>query len=290
MEILDLIKNVPIIKFGYKSSEIYSLLEQFNITWSIKIKPVYWMIKSAIESGHLTKDKIILEASSWNTAIWLAYLSSFFGYRTILVIPKSTAEFKKNIIKFYGWELIETDGNTDDSIKYRDEVYAKNKDKYFLIDQFNNFWNFESHYHITGPYIYEKLGKIDFFAAGLWTSWTILWAWMYLKEKIPNLKIIAINPIWKLEWLRNYKESPVKWAFYEKYNYIIDEVVDVSFGNDSIKWIQDYLESGYFVWPSSWAILSWTKNFLKDKKWLKWAVIAPDWWNFYAKDLIQYIK
>jgi cysteine synthase len=112
----------------------------------------------------------LLEASSGNTAIALAYLGSLFAMHVQIILPKTTAHCKRRLIQSYGAEIIEIDGTTDVGIRLRDEMYAKNPEKYFLPDQFSNYANMRAHYHLTGPYIAEKLGKIDFFVAGLGTS------------------------------------------------------------------------------------------------------------------------
>jgi cysteine synthase len=97
-----LLKTVPITKVNQiEDNEVYTLLEKFNMCGSIKVKPVYWIIKKALESGELTKDKVVLEASSGNTAISIAYLSNLFDLKVNLIVPASTASCKKKLIKSY---------------------------------------------------------------------------------------------------------------------------------------------------------------------------------------------
>jgi len=256
---------------------------------SIKVKTVYWILKKAIERWKLDKSKIILEASSGNTAISLSYLASAMWYKVKLVIPKSTASCKKKLIKSYWAELIEVEWVTDDSIDYKNKLYNENPDKYFLTDQFNNYDNMDAHYNLTWPHIDSILWKLDFFVAGMWTTGTLLWTAKYLKEKNPNIKIIWINPKNKVEGIKDYSIVRNIWDFYKEYSYLIDEIIDVSFEEDAISWINDYLKEGYFNWISSWAMLSWVKKYLKWKKWLKWLVIAPDWWDYYFSEIFDYI-
>lgn len=290
LNIEKLLMEVPITKINQiTNNEVYSVLEKFNIWGSIKVKPVYWILKKAIESRELTRDKIVLEASSGNTAISLAYLSNIFDLKVQLVVPISTATCKKKLIKSYWADLIEVEWVTDDAIEYRDKLYRENPEKYFLADQFNNIANLESHYYLTWPHIEKRIWKIDFFVAWLGTTGTLLWTAKYLKEKFPDIKIIAINPLDKVEWIKNYKIVRNIWKFYKEYNYLIDEIIDVSFEDDSIPWINDYLSEWYFNWISSWAILSWTKRYLNWKSWLKWVIIAPDWWDYYFWEIFKHL-
>lgn len=290
LDIEKLLIEVPITKINHiKDNEVYTLLEKFNMCWSVKVKTVYWIIKKAIEEKKLDKAKIILEASSWNTAISLAYLSNLFELKVQLVIPENTASCKKKLIKSYWAELIEVTWATDDAIDYRNKLYNENPSLYFLPDQFGNIDNLNAHYNLTWPHIERKLGEIDFFVAWLWTAWTLLWTAKYLKEKYPKIKIIWINPLDKIEWIKNYNNIRNIWQFYKDYKYLIDEIIDVNFEQDAIPWVNDYIWEWYFNWISSWAILSWTKKFLNWKKWLKWVIIAPDWWDYYFAELMKYI-
>ncbi len=290
LNIEKLLKTVPITQIQHiTDNEVYTLLEKFNMCGSIKVKPVYWILKNALTSGKLTKDKIVLEASSWNTAISLAYLSNLFDLEVHLLVPKSTASCKKKLIASYWAKLIEVEGTTDECIDLRDKMYKENTRKYFLTDQFNNEDNMEAHYNLTGPHIWEKLWKIDFFVAGLWTTGTLLWTAKYLKEKNPNIQIIAINPLDKVEGIKNYKTVRNIGQFYKDHKYLIDEVIDVTFEKDSIPWINDYITEWYFNGISSGALLSGTKTYLKWKKGLKWVVISPDWGDYYFSELFHHI-
>jgi len=285
-----LLKTVPVTRINQiVDNEVYTLLEKFNMCGSIKVKPVYWIMKKAIESGELTKDKIVLEASSWNTAISIAYLANLFDFKVNLIVPASTASCKKKLIKSYWAELIELDGVTDDCIELRDRMFEENKEKYFLTDQFNNENNMEAHYNLTWPHIVEKLWKIDFFVAWLGTTWTLLWTAKYLKEKFPDIKIIAINPLNKVEGIKDYNKVRNIWKFYKDYKYLIDEVINVTFEEDVVPGVNDFIKEWYFNGISSWALLSWVKRYLKWKKWLKWVTISPDWWDYYFAELYKHI-
>lgn len=288
-KIENMIMNMPLIKLGICwLNEVYSLLEKFNITWSVKVKTVYWILKDAIEKWQLSSGKIVLEASSGNTAIALAYFGNMMNFQVSIILPTTTAPCKKQLIRSFGADIIEVEWITDDCINLRDKMFAENPDLYYLPDQFKNYANMWAHYNLTWPYIQQKLWKIDFWCAGLGTSWTLLWTAKYLKEQNPNIKVIWINPIEKVEWLRNFKTSTTNIPFYKEYNYLIDEVVDVTFA-DSMKWVNAYLQEWYFVWISSWAIIWWLKQYLLKYEGLKWVVIAPDGGDYYFDTLIKNI-
>jgi cysteine synthase len=147
----------------------------------------------------------------------------------------------------------------------------------------------EAHYNLTWPHIIEKVWKIDFFVAWLWTTGTLLWTAKYLKEIYPDIKIIAINPLDKVEWIKDYNKVKNIWQFYKDYKYLIDEVINVTFKEDAIPWVNDYIEEWYFNGISSWAMLSWMKKFLVGKSGLKGVVISPDWWDYYFSELFHKI-
>jgi cysteine synthase len=285
-----IIKTVPLVKLKnlFFENEVYVLLEKYNLTWSIKIKTTYWMIKTAINKWLLNKNKIILEASSWNTAISLAFLWKIYWFNVKIILPKSTASCKKKLIRSYWAEVIEINWTTDDCIKYRDNLATKNPNKYFIPNQYSNYANPDAHYNLTWPYIYENLDKIDFFVAWLGTSWTIIGTAKYLKEKNPNIKIVAVNPVERIEGLRNFKNTNIKIPFWVENKHLIDYIIDVNF-SETINWIKDMLKEGYFVGISSGAIYWWTKEFLKNKKWLKGVFIAPDWGDYYIDTLMKYL-
>lgn len=283
-----LLQTVPIAQIKHvEDNVLYTMLEKFNLCGSVKVKPVYWMIKKAIENGNLSEGKTIFEASSGNTAISLAYLGGIFGFPVTLIVPSNTGSCKKKLMTSYGAELIEVDGNTDDCIDLRNSMTEKEPTKYFVPDQFNNSDNMEAHYHLTAPYIINKLGKIDFFVAGLGTTGTLLGTGKYFKEHFPETKIIAINPVDRVEGIKNYHVVRNIGQFYKDYKHLIDEVIDVTFAEDVVPGINDYLSEGYFVGVSSGAILSGAKRFLKGKKGLTGVIIAPDGGDYYFSEIFS---
>ncbi|MDD3303231.1 MAG: pyridoxal-phosphate dependent enzyme, partial [Candidatus Gracilibacteria bacterium] len=200
-----------------------------------------------------------------------------------------TAPCKKKLIKSYGAELIEVPGATDDAIDYRNKLHKENPGKYFLPNQFDNYDNLDAHYNLTGPHIDKKIGKLDFFVAGLGTTGTLLGTAKYLKEKNPYIKIIGINPLNKIEGIKNYNIIRNIGQFYKDYKYLIDYVIDVNYEDDAIPGVNDYIGEGYFNGISSGAILSGTKKYLNGKTGLRGAIIAPDGGDYYFAELMKYI-
>ena len=283
-----LLQTVPIAQVTHiTDNTIYTLLEKFNLCGSIKVKPVYWMLKKACESERLAKGQEILEASSGNTAIALSYMAGIFGFPVNLIVPSETGSCKKKLMRSYGANLIEVDGVTDDCIDLRDEMARKSPEKFFVPDQFNNEDNMDAHYNLTAPYIIDKLGEIDFFLAGLGTTGTLLGTGKYLKEHFPNIKIIGVNPLDRVEGIKNYNTVRNIGQFYKDYNYLIDEIINVTFDDDVVSGINDYLSEGYFNGISSGAILSGAKKYLADKEGLTGVIVAPDGGDYYFSEVFN---
>jgi len=281
-----LLQTVPIAQIRrFKDNKVYALLEKFNLCGSIKVKPVYWMLKKALERGTLREGQKILEASSGNTAIALSYMGGIFGFTVTLIVPTATGSCKKKLMRSYGAELIEVDGVTDDCIDLRNSMVETHPGKYFVPDQFNNSDNMDAHYHLTAPYIVEKLGRIDFFIAGLGTAGTLLGTGKYLKERFPETKIIGINPLDRVEGIKNYNCVRNIGRFYEENKQLIDEIINVRFDEDVPRGLNDYLSEGYFMGISSGAILSGANKYLAGKSGLSGVIVAPDGGDYYFSEI-----
>jgi len=284
--IKQLLKSVPLLQIkSFENNEVYSLLEKYNVGGSVKIKTVYRMIKTALEGEKLDSKKTLLEASSGNTAIAMAYLWNLRNLKVKIVLPNTVSEVKKNLITSYGANIVEIEWGTDDAIEYRNKLAKKDPGKYFLLDQFGNYANMDAHYNLTGPYLYEKLGKLDFFVAGLGTAGTALWTGKYLKEKNPDMILVGVNPKGKIEGLRDFETSDVHIPFYEENKHLLDVVINMTYEDSVEAGVKTYLQEWHFVGLSSGAILTATKEFLKWKSGLTWAIIAPDGGDFYLDRL-----
>ena len=198
----DLIGNTPLYaadKFAAKSgaqAQILAKLEYFNPAGSVKDRVANAMITKAEESGALKPGATIIEPTSGNTGIGLAAVAAAKGYRIILTMPETMSVERRNMLKAYGAELVLTDGSKGMSgaIAKADELAAVFENS-FIPGQFVNPANPAAHYASTGPELWSQTdGKIDIFVAGVGTGGTITGVGSYLKERNPNVKIVAVEP------------------------------------------------------------------------------------------------
>ena len=179
--------------------KILAKLEGLNLggSGSIKDRIAKYMIEKAEESGQLTRDKIIIEATSGNTGIALAWLGRMKGYRVTIVMPDNMSMERRQLLKVFGAELILTDGalGVTGAIDTVNELAAKDK-KYYKSDQFANPANPLAHYETTGLEILEDFPyeRIDVLIVGIGTGGTIVGITQRLKEKYPNIKVIGVEP------------------------------------------------------------------------------------------------
>jgi cysteine synthase B len=223
--IFDAIGNTPLIRLktleASNNVKIFAKLEGNNPGGSIKDRPAYYMIKKAEESGELTPDKVIIEPTSGNTGIAIAMIGAVRGYKVKLYMPDSVSMERQLILKAYGAEIVLTPGKeaTDGAIRRAHKLVDAEPGKYFMPNQFDNPNNPLSHYETTGPEIFRQTGgRIDAFVAAMGTSGTLLGTGAYLREKIPGVKIVGIEPTIgnKLQGLKNMKESIVPRVYDEK--------------------------------------------------------------------------
>lgn len=171
-------------------------LEFFNPAGSVKDRVAKTMIDEAEKKGLINKNSVIIEPTSGNTGIGLCMIAAARGYRIIIVMPETMSEERKLLMKAYGAELVLTDGKLGmaGAIKKAEEL-ANEIDSAFIPGQFINPDNPKAHYETTGPEIYEDTdGKTDIFVAGVGTGGTITGTGKYLKEKIEDIKIVAVEP------------------------------------------------------------------------------------------------
>lgn len=182
-------------KLGLKA-HILAKLEYFNPAGSVKDRVAKAMIDEAEKSGQLKKSSVIIEPTSGNTGIGLAAVTAARGYRLIIVMPDTMSVERRQLMKAYGAELVLSDGSKGmkGAIDKANELAASIENS-FIPGQFTNPANPKAHYDTTGPEIFEDTdGGVDFFVAGVGTGGTVTGVGRYLREKKPDVKIVAVEP------------------------------------------------------------------------------------------------
>lgn len=200
--ILDLVGKTPLVelkrieeKEGLQA-KLIAKVESFNPAGSVKDRIAKAMIEDAEAKGLLKEGSVIIEPTSGNTGIGLAAAATVKGYRMILTMPETMSVERRNIVKAYGAEVVLTDGTKGmkGAIEKADEL-AKEIPNSFIAGQFVNTANPATHKKTTGPEIWEDTdGEVDIFVAGVGTGGTITGTGEYLKEKKPEVKIVAVEP------------------------------------------------------------------------------------------------
>ncbi len=199
----ELIGGTPLLKlnnYGKKKeiteANVFAKLEYLNPAGSVKDRVALNMIEDAEAKGILKEGSTIIEPTSGNTGIGLAAVAAARGYRAILTLPETMSVERRNLLKAYGAELVLTDGSKGmkGAIAKAEEL-EKEIEGAVILGQFDNLANPAIHKATTGPEIYEQLdGKVDIFVAGVGTGGTITGVGEYLKEKNPEVKIVAVEP------------------------------------------------------------------------------------------------
>ena len=280
--ILEAIGNTPLVKINNLSLNpdvlILAKLEGFNPTGSIKDRIALKMIEQAEKDGILTKDKIIIEATSGNTGIGLAMIGRVKGYRVNIVMSSAVSVERQKMIRAFGGEIILTEPGlgTDGAIMKVRELIKENPDKYFNPNQFSNVYNKIAHYKTTAEEIWTQTGgKVTHFVSSLGTSGTIMGVGMMLKEKNPNIQIIEAQPVkgHYIQGLKSMEEAIVP-EIYDTAQIDKSILIDTEEAYETAR--QIVLQEGIFVGMSSGAAMLAAQKVSKEIKSGIIVVIFPD--------------
>jgi S-sulfo-L-cysteine synthase (O-acetyl-L-serine-dependent) len=194
--ILDLIGNTPLAEIQHLNPnpkvKIYAKLEGNNPGGSVKDRPAYNMIKSAVERGDIKPGMKLIEATSGNTGIALAMIAGLYGIEIELIMPSNSTKERVTTMEAYGAKVILLEG-IEACRDYADEM--SKKEDYLQLNQFANPDNFLAHYKTTGPEIWRDTDqKITHFVASMGTTGTIMGTSMFLKEQNPDIQIVGCQP------------------------------------------------------------------------------------------------
>jgi len=196
--VLESIGNTPLIRLMKLSSgNVFAKAEFLNPGGSIKDRVAKYILETARSKGILKPGMVIIESTSGNTGIGLTLTGVQMGHRVICVMPENMSEERKKIIKAFGGEIVLTPASESlpGSLKVMKEITDQEPDKYYTVNQFENPLNPEVHYLQTGPEIWHELGgEIGVFVAGIGSGGTLQGVGKFLKEKDPNIKIVAVEP------------------------------------------------------------------------------------------------
>ena len=199
---LDLVGNTPLvrvnnlIKKDELKADVLAKLEYFNPAGSVKDRIAKEMIQDALEKGLINENTTLIEPTSGNTGIGLSAVATALNLKIIITMPETMSVERRNLMKAYGAELVLTPGSEGmkGAIAKAKEL-ASQIENSFIPGQFENPANPTAHYKTTGPEIYEQTeGKIDIFVAGVGTGGAISGIGKYLKEKNPEVKVVAVEP------------------------------------------------------------------------------------------------
>ena len=200
--VTDLIGSTPLValdafaKLHQLNSRLLGKLEYFNPLGSVKDRVAYGMIKEGINSGGIQKDTVLIEPTSGNTGIGLAFVAAQMGLKLILVMPDTMSVERQRIVRALGALVVLSPGieGMKGSIRVAEELQQIHGNA-FILQQFTNLANPKTHYETTGPEIWKDTnGEVDVFISSIGTGGTVTGVGRYLKEQNPNVQIIGVEP------------------------------------------------------------------------------------------------
>jgi S-sulfo-L-cysteine synthase (O-acetyl-L-serine-dependent) len=234
--LLGQIGNTPLIRLAKVDQdlpgvEIYAKAEFFNPGGSVKDRAGLNMILEGERSGALTKDHVLLDATSGNTGIAYAMICSIKGYRVKLCLPANASHERKQILKAYGAEMVFSDPGegSDGAIRLCQQVFAAAEEKYFYPDQYGNPANWRAHFEGTGAEIIRQTdGRVTHFVTSMGTSGTFTGTSRRLKRDVPGVKCISAQPSSGFHGLEGLKHMPTA---------IVPAIYDPTLADDNL-WIE----------------------------------------------------
>lgn len=208
----DLVGNTPLLdlsKYSPRSGvRIFAKAEWYNPGGSVKDRPASRIISAAVRSGHLTKDKILLDSSSGNTGVAYALFAAARGFKVLLTVPANVSRHQKNLLRAFGAEVVYTNAQegSDGAIRAAQAIFAEAPEKYFYADQYGNQENWKAHYHTTAPEIWRQTrGRLTHFVAGLGTGGTFVGVGRWLRMINPATRLISAQPDSPFHGLEGWK-------------------------------------------------------------------------------------
>ncbi|MCD6586506.1 MAG: cysteine synthase [Desulfobacteraceae bacterium] len=231
--ILNAIGNTPLVEINRLNPnpnvKILAKIEYVNPGGSIKDRPALSMIEQGEKSGALTRDKIVIEATSGNTGIGLAMVCAIKGYKLLLAMSEAVSVERRKILAARGAEILLTPGHlgTDGAIEEVYRIVREDPDRYFMTDQYNNEANWMAHYSGTADELIRQTdGRMSAFVATIGTTGTVIGVAKRFREYDPNIKIIGVEPYLghKIQGLKNLKEAYRPEIFDKR---LIDEIINI---------------------------------------------------------------
>lgn len=255
----DLIGNTPLLPLTRIAAhvapvEIYVKAEWFNPSGSVKDRAALNIIRTAIQAGHLTREKTLLDATSGNMGIAYAMLGAALGYRVRLVMPANVTAERKAILNAYGADTVFTDpmGGSDGAIEEARRLYAQSPDAFFYANQYDNDANWLAHYHGTAVEIWQQTaGRVTHFVTALGTGGTFTGTGRRLRELNPNIRLISLQPDSPLNAIEGWKHMPtaIQPQIYDPA--LADENIEITTEEAQAMARRLAREEGLFVSPSA---------------------------------------
>ena len=232
--VLDLVGNTPLLRLRRFERadgrvQLYAKAEWKNPGGSVKDRAAAAMVLEGERTGQLGAGRTILDATSGNTGIAYAMIGAARGYPVKLCMPENVTPERKRILRAYGAELVLTDPleGSDGAIRRVREIYEADRDRYYYPDQYSNPANWQAHYQTTGPEILVQTdGAITHFVAGLGTSGTFVGTGRFLKERVPSVRLVSVQPDAALHGLEGMKHME---------SAMVPSIYDASLADDDMR-------------------------------------------------------